>query len=64
MTGLITAGVVIPETTPNVVALDIEGVFGLEYRALKTLTEAKNMEREKGLLAWPVGLAPGGRWPA
>jgi sulfate permease, SulP family len=49
----------IAEAKPNVVALDLEGVFDLEYTALKMLTEAEQREREKGVLLWLVGLAPG-----
>jgi MFS superfamily sulfate permease-like transporter len=44
---------------PKVVALDLEGVFDLEYTALKMLTEAEKKEREKGVLFWLVGLTPG-----
>jgi len=44
---------------PEVVALDLEGVFDLEYTALKMLTEAEKREREKGALLWLVGLTPG-----
>jgi len=44
---------------PEVIALDLEGVFDLEYTALKMLTEAEKREREKGVLLWLVGLTPG-----
>src|SRR5262249_42631393 len=50
----------IAEAKPKVVALDLEGVFDLEYTALKMLTEAEQREREKGVLLWLVGLAPEG----
>jgi SulP family sulfate permease len=49
----------IAEAKPKVVALDLEGVFDLEYTALRMLTEAEKKEREKGVLLWLVGLAPG-----
>jgi SulP family sulfate permease len=49
----------IAEAKPKVVALDLEGVFDLEYTALRMLTEAEKNEREKGVLLWLVGLAPG-----
>jgi high affinity sulfate transporter 1 len=49
----------IAEAKPKVVALDLEGVFDLEYTALRVLTEAEKNEREKGVLLWLVGLAPG-----
>jgi high affinity sulfate transporter 1 len=48
----------IAEAQPKVVALDLEGVFDLEYTALKMLTEAERREREKGVLLWLVGLTP------
>jgi high affinity sulfate transporter 1 len=48
----------IAEAKPKVVALDLEGVFDLEYTALKMLTEAEKREREKGVLLWLVGLTP------
>jgi SulP family sulfate permease len=47
------------EAKPKVVALDLGGVFDLEYTALKMLTEAEKREREKGVLLWLVGLTPG-----
>src|SRR6185369_10528374 len=43
---------------PKVVALDLGGVFDLEYTALRMLTEAEKGEREKGVLMWLVGLNP------
>src|SRR5262245_38883578 len=49
----------IAEAKPKVVALDLEGVFDLEYTALKMLMEAEKREREKGVLLWLVGLTPG-----
>ena len=44
---------------PRVVALDLAGVFDLEYTALKMLTEAERRQREHGVLVWLVGLNPG-----
>jgi sulfate permease, SulP family len=49
----------IAEAKPKVVALDLGGVFDLEYTALKMLTDAEKKERGKGVLLWLVGLAPG-----
>jgi MFS superfamily sulfate permease-like transporter len=44
---------------PRVVALDLGGVFDLEYTALKLLTEAELCNRELGTITWLVGLNPG-----
>jgi len=44
---------------PRVVALDLGGVFDLEYTAMKALTEAERRNREAGVLLWLVGLTPG-----
>ncbi|MFZ3202259.1 MAG: SulP family inorganic anion transporter [Pseudomonas sp.] len=49
----------IAEARPKVVALDLGGVFDLEYTALKMLTEAEQRQREKGVTLWLVGLNPG-----
>ena len=49
----------IAQAKPAVVALDLSGVTDLEYTALKMLTEAEKRGRERGLLLWLVGLAPG-----
>jgi sulfate permease, SulP family len=49
----------IAEAKPKVVAIDLGGVFDLEYTALKMLTEAEKKERDKGVLLWLVGLTPG-----
>ncbi|HWU39880.1 MAG TPA: SulP family inorganic anion transporter, partial [Candidatus Acidoferrum sp.] len=43
---------------PKIVAIDLSGVFDLEYTALKALTEAEQREREQGVLLWLVGLTP------
>ena len=44
---------------PRVVALDLGGVFDLEYTAMKALTEAEKRSRANGVLLWLVGLTPG-----
>jgi high affinity sulfate transporter 1 len=49
----------IAEAKPNVVALDLSGIFDLEYTALKMLTEAERMGRERGVALWLTGLNPG-----
>jgi sulfate permease, SulP family len=49
----------IAEAKPTVVALDLGGVFDLEYTALKMLTEGEKKQREKGVLLWLIGLTPG-----
>jgi len=51
-------GPLIEEAKPKVVALDLSGVFDLEYTALKMLTEREKRERERGVLLWLVGLNP------
>jgi SulP family sulfate permease len=43
---------------PRVLALDLSGVFDLEYTALKMLTEAEVRTREGGITLWLVGLTP------
>jgi sulfate permease, SulP family len=48
----------IEEARPRVVALDLSGVFDLEYTALKMLTEAEARQREQGAALWLVGLTP------
>jgi MFS superfamily sulfate permease-like transporter len=48
----------IEEAKPKVVALDLSGVFDLEYTALKMLTEREERQREGGILLWLVGLNP------
>src|SRR5262245_52567699 len=47
------------EAKPQVVALDLGGVYDLEYTALRMLIEAEKKEREHGVLLWLVGLNPG-----
>ncbi len=48
----------IEEAKPRVVALDLSGVFDLEYTALKMLTEAEERQRQRGVMLWLVGLTP------
>jgi MFS superfamily sulfate permease-like transporter len=48
----------VAEMQPKVVALDLSGVFDLEYSALKMLIEAERRQREAGLQLWLVGLSP------
>jgi high affinity sulfate transporter 1 len=50
---------VIEASKPKVVALDLGGVFDLEYTALKALTDAEKRNRERGVVLWLVGLNPG-----
>ena len=53
----------IAEAKPKVVALDLEGVFDLEYTALKMLTEAEKTEREQGVLCgWSASRPECWRW--
>jgi high affinity sulfate transporter 1 len=50
----------IAATKPKVVALDLAGVFDLEYTALKMLIEAeKKLREEDGVTIWLVGVNPG-----
>jgi len=48
----------VTEAKPLVVALDMSGVFDLEYSALKMLTEAEKRHREAGVLIWLCGANP------
>jgi SulP family sulfate permease len=43
---------------PRVVAIDLSGVFDLEYTALKALIEAEKRLTERGISLWLVGLTP------
>src|SRR5512136_1773721 len=51
-------GALIKEAQPKVVALDLSGVFDLEYTALKMFAEGENRQRERGVSLWLVGLNP------
>lgn len=48
----------VDKNRPAVVALDLSGVFDLEYTALKMLTEAEKRNRARGIDLWLVGLTP------
>ena len=43
---------------PKVVAIDLSGVFDLEYTALRALVEAEHRLREQGVFVWLIGLTP------
>ena len=43
---------------PKVVAIDLSGVFDLEYTALKALIEAEKQLKENGISLWLIGLTP------
>ena len=47
------------ELKPNVVAIDLSGVFDVEYTALKALIEAEKRLEADGISIWLVGLTPG-----
>ncbi len=50
----------ITATKPKVVAIDLAGVFDLEYTALKMLIEAeKKLREEDKVTVWLVGVNPG-----
>ena len=51
--------VLVEETKPKVVALDLSNVPDFEYSALKMLAEAAKKERWQGISLWLVGLNPG-----
>jgi high affinity sulfate transporter 1 len=46
------------EHKPSVVAIDLSGVFDLEYTALRALIEAEKQLAEYGRSIWLVGLTP------
>jgi sulfate permease, SulP family len=46
------------EAKPKIVAIDLSGVYDLEYTALKMLIEGEKRHRESGVLLWLVGLNP------
>ena len=48
----------VSEAKPNVVALDLSGVFDFEYTALKALIEAHDRHAKDGIAVWLVGLSP------
>ncbi len=48
----------VEQLKPTVVAIDLSGVFDIEYTALKALIEAERRFTESGLSVWLVGLTP------
>jgi len=48
----------VEETTPKIVVLDLSGVFDLEFTALNMLIEGEKAQRERGVSLWLVGLNP------
>src|ERR1700756_2522446 len=48
----------VDEAKPKIVAVDLSGVFDLEYTALKMLIEGEKRHRETGVWLWLVGLNP------
>ncbi len=48
----------IDEAQPRVVALDLSGVFDVEYTVLKVLAEGEARMKERGISVWLVGLTP------
>ena len=49
----------VDDLKPKVVAVDLSGVFDLEYTALKALVEGEERLRERGISVWLCGLTPG-----
>jgi high affinity sulfate transporter 1 len=49
----------VEEMKPKVVAVDLSGVFDLEYTALKALIEGEERLSARGISVWLVGLTPG-----
>jgi sulfate permease, SulP family len=48
--------ILVEESNPKIIAVDLSAVTDLEYTALKTLIEAEHKARERGVLLWLVGL--------
>jgi sulfate permease, SulP family len=48
----------IDEAKPKIVAIDLSGVYDLEYTALKMLIDGEKRHREGGVWLWLVGLNP------
>jgi MFS superfamily sulfate permease-like transporter len=48
----------VAEAEPNIVAVDLSGVYDLEYTALRMLIEGEKTHRESGVSLWLVGLNP------
>ncbi|CAG4902340.1 sodium-independent anion transporter [Paraburkholderia gardini] len=49
----------IAATKPQIVVLDLGGVFDIEYTALKMLNDAGKKMRDAGIALWVAGLNPG-----
>jgi high affinity sulfate transporter 1 len=50
--------VLIENEKPKIVAVDLSGVFDLEYTALKMLINGEKRFRERGIVHWLVGMNP------
>ncbi|HTS08028.1 MAG TPA: SulP family inorganic anion transporter [Candidatus Eisenbacteria bacterium] len=50
--------ILVEEARPKVIALDLSGVFDLEYTALKMLINGEKRFRERGIAHWLVGMNP------
>jgi len=50
--------VLIENEKPKVIAVDLSGVFDLEYTALKMLINGEKRFRERGIIHWLVGMNP------
>jgi MFS superfamily sulfate permease-like transporter len=48
----------VAESKPQVVVLDLSGVFDLEYSALKMLIAAEKRQRAAGVSLWLAGISP------
>lgn len=48
----------VDEAKPKIVAIDLSGVYDLEYTALKMLIEGEKRHRDHGVWLWLVGLNP------
>ena len=48
----------VEETQPRVVVLDLSAVFDVEYTVLKMLAEGEARTKERGISVWLVGLTP------
>ena len=48
----------VDETQPQLVVLDLSAVFDVEYTVLKMLAEGHARMKERGVSVWLVGLTP------
>ena len=48
----------VDETAPRLVVLDLSAVFDVEYTVLKMLAEGEQRMKERGIATWLVGLTP------